>query len=102
MSRGWCSVSPHGIRLAVQIIPNAKKSEVVGVLEDALKIRLQAPPIEGKANEALIRFIADILGVPKNAVQLVHGHTARRKLLEVACSLSVGEAMMALLKTGCA
>ncbi|MBS0309625.1 MAG: DUF167 domain-containing protein [Proteobacteria bacterium] len=89
MSRDWCGVTPQGIRLAVHIVPNASKSEIIGVLEDALKIRLQAQAIEGKANEALIRFVADVLNVPKNAVRLTHGHAARRKLLEVACDLSV-------------
>jgi uncharacterized protein (TIGR00251 family) len=97
MSRGWCSASPQGVRLAVQITPNAKKSEVIGVLDDVLKIRLQAQPIEGKANEALIRFIAGMLSLPKSAVQLTHGHTARRKVLEVACALSPVEVMAQLL-----
>lgn len=98
MSKPWCSVSTKGIRLTVQIMPNAKKSEAIAVLEDALKLRLQAPPIEGKANEALIRFIADRLGVPKSAVSITHGHTSRRKMLEVAApGLSVTAVEKALL-----
>jgi hypothetical protein len=83
MSKDWCSALPTGIRLAVQIIPNAKKSEVIGVLDNALKMRLQAQPIEGKANEALMRHIASLLGVPKSAVSITHGHTAKKKILEV-------------------
>ena len=58
MTRSWCAAIPGGVRLAVQIQPNAKKTEVVGVLDDALKIKLQAAPIEGKANEALVRWVA--------------------------------------------
>lgn len=83
MSRDWCSALSDSVRLAVQITPNAKKSEVIGPLEDVLKIRLQAQPIEGKANEALIRYVADMLSVPKSAVQITHGHTNKRKILEI-------------------
>ncbi|MGZ3236420.1 MAG: DUF167 domain-containing protein [Burkholderiaceae bacterium] len=84
MSKSWCSVVHGGIRLAVQITPNAKKSEVIGLLEDVLKIRLQAQPIEGKANEALIRYIADMLDVPKSTVSITHGHTNKRKIIEIS------------------
>lgn len=98
MSRPWCSALPSGLRLAVQIMPNAKKSEVIGILEDVLKIRLQAQPIEGKANEALMRYVADKLRVPKSAVVITHGHTNKRKILEVhASGLTVEAAMLALL-----
>lgn len=86
MSRGWCSALPGGVRLAVQIQPNAKKTEVIGVLDDALKIKLQAQPIEGKANEALIRYLAETLSVPRSAVALTHGQTNKKKLLEIAAS----------------
>lgn len=84
MSRAWCSALPAGVRLAVRITPNAKKTEVVGVLDDALKLKLQAPPIEGKANEALVTFLAKALGVPRGAVAITHGLTSKRKLVEVA------------------
>jgi uncharacterized protein len=83
MTKSWCSTVPAGIRLAVQVSPNAKKSEIVGILDDMLKIRLQAQPIEGKANEALTRFIADLLHVPKTAVCLTHGQSNKRKMLEI-------------------
>lgn len=84
MSHAWCSTLPGGIRLAVQIQANAKKTEVIGVFDDALKIKLHAQPIEGKANEALIRFLADALSVPRSAIALTHGQTNKRKLLQVA------------------
>ena len=84
MSRAWCSVLPGGVRLAVQIQPNAKKTEVVGVLDDALKIKLAAQPIEGKANEALVKWLAASLGVSRSAVTLTHGQTNKKKLLEVS------------------
>jgi uncharacterized protein len=84
VSRTWCSPLPGGVRLAVQIQPNAKKTEVVGVLDDALKIKLAAQPIEGKANEALVKWLAGALGVSRSAVTLTHGQTSKKKLLEVA------------------
>ena len=103
MSREWCSAVAGGIRLAVQITPNAKKSEVIGVLADVLKIRLQAQPIEGKANEALIRYIADTLHVPKSAVHITHGHTNKRKMLEVnAAHLTPAQARLAFLPAAAA
>ncbi|MTW10300.1 hypothetical protein GM658_06750 [Pseudoduganella eburnea] len=85
MSRSWCSALPGGgVRVAVQIQPNAKKTEVVGVLDDALKIKLAAQPIEGKANEALVKWLASSLGVSRSSVTLTHGQTNKKKLLEVA------------------
>jgi hypothetical protein len=82
-----------GVRLAVQITPNAKKSEVIGLLDDVLKIRLQAQPIEGKANEALIRYIADMLDVPKSAVSITHGHTNKCKIIEISVQQLTVEAV---------
>lgn len=101
MSRDWCSAVQQNIRLSVQITPNAKKSEVIGVHEDALKIRLQAQPIEGKANEALVRFLSDVLGVPKSAITITHGHTNKRKIIEIVSQrLSVDQVRALLAPKG--
>jgi uncharacterized protein (TIGR00251 family) len=89
MSRAWCSAIAGGVRIAVHIMPNAKKTEVAGLHDDALKLRLHAPPIEGRANEALVRYVADCLDLPKTAVELVHGHTSRKKVLEVHAPVTV-------------
>lgn len=83
MSR-WCSASPGGVRLAVHITPNAKTTEVLGVHDGVLKLRLQAPPVEGKANEALVKFLAKTLGLARGAVAITHGLTAKKKLIEVS------------------
>ncbi len=83
MNKNWLSQTGSGFKLAVQISPNGKKSEILSATDDALRIRLQAPPVDGKANEALIRFIADLLDLPKSRVQITHGFTSRRKLLEI-------------------
>ncbi|MFT5534631.1 MAG: hypothetical protein ACI802_002880 [Candidatus Paceibacteria bacterium] len=100
-SHPWCSVHGDGIRLAVQVAANAKKTEVIGVADDVLKIKLHAQPIEGKANEALVRFIAEQLHVPRSAVSVTHGLTSKRKLLLVRSSvLSVDAVLQALWPAG--
>lgn len=83
MTRSWVSAVAGGVRIALQVQPGAKKTEVVGLHGDALKLKLQAPPIEGRANEALVRYLSDVLDVPKSAVTLMHGQTSRKKLFEV-------------------
>lgn len=97
MSRPWCSRSGDKLRIAVHVQPNASRSEVSGEVEGALKIRLNAPPVDGKANEALERFIADRLGVSRRAVSVTHGHASRQKLLEVQADLDVHQARSRLI-----
>lgn len=65
--------------LTLHIQPGAKRSEIVGLHGEALKIRLAAPPVDGKANEALLAFIAERLGVPKSRLDLVSGPASRAK-----------------------
>ena len=80
----WLRVAADGrITLTLHIQPGAKKTEFAGLHGDALKIRLAAPPVDGKANDALIKFVAETLKLPKSAVNLKSGQTSRRKVLEV-------------------
>ena len=80
----WLRVAADGrITLTLHIQPGAKTTEFAGLHGDALKIRLAAPPVDGKANEALIKFVAETLKLPKSAVILKSGQTSRRKVLEV-------------------
>jgi uncharacterized protein (TIGR00251 family) len=88
------------VRISVQITPNAKKTEVVGVLDDALKLKLQAQPIEGRANEALVKFLSKVLSVPRSAVVITHGQTNKRKLIEVASASLTPEGVERLLVGG--
>ncbi len=69
--------------LAIKAIPNAPRSEVVGWLGEALKVKVHAPPVEGRANEALCDFLAEKLGLPRRAVTVQRGDTSRQKLLRV-------------------
>ena len=69
--------------LSVRIQPRASKNEIVRKEDGGLKIRLTAPPVDGAANEALIRFLADALSVSKSQVELVSGHTSRDKVVRI-------------------
>lgn len=81
----WPCLSCHGevLRLVVSVAPNAKRTAAEGLHDGALRVRLAAPPVDGKANEALQRWLADELGLARRAVRLVHGQGARRKVLEI-------------------
>jgi hypothetical protein len=68
---------------AVKVIPRASKNQIAGIEGDAIKIRLNAPPVEGKANDALIKFLADVLGVSRAQIEIVTGQTSRRKVVRV-------------------
>ena len=83
MAPEWLRESDGRSTLTLHIQPGAKKTEVAGAHGDALKIRLAAPPVDGKANATLIGFVADRLGLAKSAVSLKSGQTSRRKVLEV-------------------
>ncbi|MDB4933387.1 MAG: hypothetical protein JWP87_359 [Labilithrix sp.] len=71
------------VRFEVHAKPRAKKSKIVGERGDALEIALAAPPVDGAANEELIRYVSTVLAVPKRDVELVRGDTSREKLLAV-------------------
>ena len=83
MSALSLTVRGTGVRFAVRVQPRASRSEVAGLHGDALKVRLQAPPVDGAANAALVGFIAESLGVPRRAVRIVAGETSRSKVVEV-------------------
>lgn len=76
-------MSSPGCTLAIKAIPNAPRSEVVGWLGEALKVKVHAPPVEGRANEALCEFLAEKLGLPRRAVTVLRGDTSRQKMLRI-------------------
>ena len=80
----WCVQAADGsLILTLHIQPGAKKTEIADLHGDALKIRLAAPPVDGKANAALIEFLATRLGIARAQVTLKSGQTSRRKVLEI-------------------
>jgi YggT family protein len=84
----WLNQAADGsLMLSLHIQPGAKKTEIAGLHGEALKIRLAAPPVDGKANAALIAFLAKTCGVPKSAVELVSGDTSRTKRVRSPASM---------------
>jgi uncharacterized protein (TIGR00251 family) len=82
----WYRCEGDTITLSLHIQPGAKHSEVVGLHGDALKIRLAAPPLEGRANDALRRFIADRFEVTLRQVELLRGGQSRHKMIKISGS----------------
>lgn len=81
----WLNRAADGsVILTLHIQPGAKKTEIAGLHGEALKIRLAAPPVDGKANAALIAFLAKACGVSKSSVELVSGDTSRAKRVRVS------------------
>ncbi|MBN1547038.1 MAG: YggU family protein [Syntrophaceae bacterium] len=74
----------HGMTFPIQVIPRSRKSEIVGILNDTLKVRLTAPPVDGKANEECVRFFSDLLNIPRNRISIISGQTSRKKTLLIS------------------
>lgn len=74
---------PGLLQLIVHVQPGAKTTSCAGIHGDALKIRLAAPPVDGKANQALIAWLSKALGCPQSAIELLRGQTNRRKTLTI-------------------
>ena len=72
-----------GVTFAVRVVPRASRNQIAGVEGGALKIKLTAPPVEGQANEALLKFLGQVLGVPRSRLDVVAGATGRDKLISV-------------------
>ena len=77
------NVTAGTVIFAVRVQPRASKDEIAGEIAGALKIRLQAPALEGRANEALIEFLAELLKTPKAAVRILNGERSRIKRVEI-------------------
>lgn len=84
------------MKLALKVTPGAKRNEVLGWEDDypqvgrVLKLKIAAPPVEGKANKEIVLFLAKTLGIPKSAVELVHGTSGRIKLAEIPDGTDLG------------
>jgi uncharacterized protein (TIGR00251 family) len=72
------------VTLSIRIQPRASKNEIVALAGGGLKIRLTAPPVDGAANEALVKFLADTLSIPKSNVEIVSGHTSKNKIVKIS------------------
>ncbi len=76
--------TPAGATFQVKVHPRARKNAITGVVGDALKVTLTAPPVEGRANEACIAFLANFLNVARSSVTIAAGESSRQKLIRIA------------------
>ena len=76
--------SPGHVSFSIKVQPRARKNAITGTVGDSLKISLTAPPVDGKANQAVIEFFADILKVPRASITIARGETGRVKLIRIA------------------
>ncbi|MHA3772044.1 DUF167 domain-containing protein [Verrucomicrobiota bacterium sgz303538] len=82
--------------LKLRVVPNAKRSEVVGEYGEAIKLKVAAPAVDGKANEALLEYVADQLGISRRTLELVSGEKSRDKTIAIE-GLDLAEARSRLL-----
>jgi uncharacterized protein len=84
MSAGFVRAAADGVTLAVRAQPGAKKTAIIGIYGEGaavqLKIAVQAPPLEGRANSALITFLAELFGLTKNQIEIVNGELSGSKV----------------------
>ena len=79
----WMNETPTGVELKIHAVPRASKNEIQGLHNNALKVRLTTPPVDGKANQALIKFLSKTLGIPNAQIQLLRGKTTRYKTVRI-------------------
>jgi len=68
-------------RISVRVYPSAAKNEIAGLTDGELRVKIAAPPVKGKANRELIAFLSRLLGVKKDSISIIKGHTARNKVI---------------------
>jgi uncharacterized protein len=82
-SDGPRAAASRPVRLSVRVQPRASRDELAGAWGDGVKVRLTAPPVDGAANEALVKFLARTLDIPRNAITIVAGASSRSKIVEL-------------------
>lgn len=91
---------PGGVRLQLHIQPRAARTEIAGRFGDALKVRIKSPPVDGLANEELLRFLAARFGGSARSIELTSGHAGRRKSVRVlGVSVEQAEAVLGLARS---
>jgi uncharacterized protein len=73
----------HGAQFALRVQPRASRNGFAGTMGDAIKLAITAPPVDGKANQAVIEYLADLFRVPKSSIVIVSGETGRNKLVAI-------------------
>lgn len=73
-----------GITFAIKVHPRARRNAITGTIGEALKVTLTAPPVDGKANQAVIQFFAELFAIPRSSVTIASGETSRNKVVRVS------------------
>jgi uncharacterized protein (TIGR00251 family) len=73
----------EGVIFTVRVVPRSSTAEIVGEYDGAIKIKLKSPPVDGAANEELIRFISKLLAVPRSNIEIISGQASRTKRIQV-------------------
>jgi len=93
----WLKQTPSGITLSLHCQPGAKQTKVIGLHDDYLKITLQAPPLENKANTLLVAWLSKQLKVPQKQIQFISGQNNRRKRIEIQGDISLEQIIQTLM-----
>ena len=80
----WFTENKDGVTITVRVIPRASRSEIVGEYGDALKIKLASPPVDGAANEELVKLLSKTFSVSKSSIEIIAGHTSKTKQVRIA------------------
>lgn len=93
----WLRMDKLGVIVEIHAQPQARKNEVVGLHNDRLKVKIKSPPVDGKANECLIDYLADLLGTSRSKIRILKGETSRQKQV-LLVGLTLEEVESQLLK----
>ena len=80
----WINETSAGLDVRIRAVPRASKNEIQGIYDGALKVRLTTPPVDGKANQALIKFLSKTLKISKTQIELMQGDTSRNKTIRLS------------------
>lgn len=80
----WFEAEDGNIIITLRVIPRAAKNSIQGIMGDTLKVRIQAPPVEGKANAGLVKFISKQWNIPRSNIEILSGETGRNKRLRIS------------------
>ncbi len=83
MTPPWLSLHGGAVHVSIRLQPRASRTEIAGSGGDSLRIRVAAPPVDGAANDALVRFLASRTGMPRSAIRLVRGRASRQKIVAI-------------------
>ena len=76
--------SAKGVAFAIKVQPRARKNAIIGVVGDIVKLALTAPPVDGRANQAVIEFLAELFEIPRASITIASGETSRKKVVRIA------------------